>query len=165
MKNLIFVMCFALLGCETVLRNTDDLANVAIANEQVMSGQVAAVIKSASLSDTEKMVVDHAINEYSSFVARWKDSISELDATTPTFSTFMVDYEVLITQYKEVERIVGKHWTEYPARNKVLLADYQSRAKKINNSIDGLLAAGQRYQVMLDALALGRILAGIALKP
>lgn len=167
-KNLILIPGIILIflsGCETVLNNADDLTNIAIANDQIQSGQVSVVIKSAPLTDTEKLMVDHALNEYIAFAERWKASIINIDSTTPLFATFTIEYAALVSQYKTVENIVAQHWQEYLPLNQQLLTDYQLRAKKVNAAVDGLIAAGARYQAILDAITLAKILAGIAIKP
>lgn len=166
MKNyIVFLFCFVLLvGCNTILKNTDDLANAAIANDQIQSGQVSVVIKSAPLTDIEKLMVDHALNEYVAFAERWKASIVNIDSTTPLFATFTIEYAALVSQYKSVENIVAQHWHEYSPLNQQLLTDYQLRAKKVNNTVNDLIAAGARYQAILDAITLAKILAGIAVK-
>lgn len=166
-KNLILIPGIILIflsGCKTVLNSADDLANIAIANDQIQSGQVSVVIKSAPLTDVEKLMVDHALNEYVAFAKRWKTSIVNINSTTPLFATFTIEYAALVSQYKSVENIVANHWSEYSLLNQQLLTDYQLRAKKVNNTVDSLIAAGARYQAILDAITLAKILAGIAIK-
>jgi len=158
------IFLILLPGCKTVLNSADDLANITIANDQIQSGQVGVVIKSAPLTNTEKLIVDHALNEYVAFAERWKASIVNIDSTTPLFTTFTIEYAALVSQYKAVENIVAQHWHEYSLLNQQLLTDYQLRAKKVNNTVDGLIAAGARYQAILDAITLAKILAGIAVK-
>lgn len=158
---LIFI---GLSGCETTLKNAADFTNAAIANDQIQSGQVGIVIKSAPLSDTERLMIDHALNEYIAFADRWKALIYDLDSTTPAFAVFAADYNKLVGQYRAVEKIVAAHWEDYPEPNRRLLLDYQSRAERMNDSVDDLIAAGHRYQAMLDAITLAKILAGVALR-
>lgn len=156
------LLVFALLcGCQTVLKNTDELSNIAIANEMIMTGQVTETIKRIELNETELLTVNHAINKYSSFVSRWKESITDLDSTAPIFSEFMVDYSSLVGQYKAVELIVQKHLSVYSERDQVILLDYQRRARKMNDSVESLISAGNRYQALLDALSFGRIMIGL----
>lgn len=164
MKLYLCLIYVFLLGCETVLHNADDLANIAIANDQIQSGQVGIIIKSAPLSDAEKLMVDHALNEYVAFSERWKSSIIDIDSTAPLFASFMIEYDALVSQYKSVEMVVSQNWQNYTDRNKYLLFDYQMRAKKINDSVDDLIAAGDRYQAIVNAITLAKILAGIAVK-
>ncbi len=161
----LFFVFFMIVGCETVLKNTADLTNAAIANEQIQSGQVGIVIKSAPLSDTERLMIDHALNEYMAFADRWKASLMDIDSTAPAFVVFVADYNKLVAQYRAAEKIVAAHWEDYPESNRHLLLDYQSRAKNMNDSVDGLIAAGHRYQAMLDAITFAKILAGVALRP
>lgn len=158
------IILILLLGCKTVLNSADDLANITIANDQIQSGQVSVVIKSAPLTDVEKLMVDHALNEYIAFAERWKSSIVNIDSTTPLFAAFTIEYAALVSQYKAVENIVAQHWQEYSSLNQQLLTDYQLRAKKVNTAVDGLIAAGARYQAILDAITLAKILAGVAVK-
>jgi hypothetical protein len=158
---LIFI---GLSGCETTLKNAADFTNAAIANDQIQSGQVGIVIKSAPLSDTERLMIDHALNEYIAFADRWKALIYDLDSTTPAFAVFAADYNKLVAQYRGAEKIVTAHWEDYPEPNRHLLLDYQSRAERMNDAIDNLIAAGHRYQAMLDAITLAKILAGVALR-
>ncbi|PSJ15825.1 hypothetical protein C7H79_16880, partial [Nitrosomonas supralitoralis] len=153
------VFLLILSGCSMVLKNTSDLANIAVANDQVMSGQVAAVIKSASLSDTENLIVDHAINQYVGFVDKWKPSITYLDAREPIFDEFVADYNKIVAQYRSVkEQVVAGHWGEYTEENRALLNEYHGRAERVNDSIDSLISAGKRHQALLDAIWLGQIL-------
>ncbi|PSJ15939.1 hypothetical protein, partial [Nitrosomonas supralitoralis] len=153
------VFLLILSGCTTVLKNTSDLAKIAVANDQVMSGQVAAVIKSASLSDTERLIVDHAINQYVGFVNKWKSSITYLDAREPLFAEFIADYGRVVVQYLAIkEKVVAVHWGEYTEENRLLLSGYHDRAGRINDSVDDLIAAGKRHQALLDAIWLGQIL-------
>lgn len=160
----LFIVCFMMLsGCTTVLKNTSDLANVAVANDQVMSGQVASVIKSAPLSATENLIVDHAINQYVGFVDKWKSSITYLDAREPIFAEFVSDYNKVVAQYRSVkEQVVARHWDEYSEENRALLNEYHARANRIDQSVNGLIDAGKRHQAFIDALYLGQVLAGIA---
>ncbi|WP_293006049.1 hypothetical protein [Nitrosomonas sp.] len=156
------VLLLILTGCSTVLKNTSDLANIAVANDQVMSGQVAAVIKSAPLSATESLIVDHAINQYVGFVDKWKSSIIYLDAREPIFAEFVADYNKIVAQYRAIkERVVAGHWNEYTEESRALLNGYHDRAERINDSVDSLIAAGKRHQALLDAIWLGQVLAGI----
>lgn len=160
---LFYVFLLILTGCSTVLKNTNDLANIAVANDQVMSGQVAAVIKSASLSDTESLIVDHAINQYVGSVDKWKSSITYLDAREPLFAEFIADYGKVVVQYRAIkEKVVAVHWGEYTEESRLLLNGYHDRAGRINDSVDDLIAAGRRHQALLDAIWLGQILAGLA---
>lgn len=161
---LVFLV-FAISACETALKNSADLANAAIANEQIQSGQVGVVIKSAPLSDVERLMIDHALNEYIAFVGRWKTSMIDIDSTATIFPTFLTEYNDLVAQYRAVENVVSAHWPDYSSINKSRLLDYKARAERINGSIDGLIAAGMRHQAMLDAIAFAGILAGVALRP
>ncbi|MBY0475399.1 MAG: hypothetical protein K2Q13_10130 [Nitrosomonas sp.] len=161
---ILFLVCFMILsGCSTVLKNTSDLANIAVANDQVMSGQVAETIKSVNLSSTESLIVDHAINQYSGFVDKWKSSINYLDSSEPLFTEFVADYRKIVAQYRAVkEQVVKPHWSEYTETNRALLNEYHGRVDRIDQSVNGLIDAGNRHQALLDALYLGQVLAGIA---
>lgn len=164
MKKLLVILIISLtLGCTTTLNSVDDFANLTIANEQIVSGQVSNTINSIELSSTEKLVVTHAINHYIAFTSRWKSRLTQLDSTTPIFTQFLAEYSELVDQYNSVESIINKNWAEYPVRYQVLLLDYQLRAKKIDSSVMDLLAAGDRYRAVINAIELARILAGIAI--
>lgn len=160
---ILLLLCSLILsGCSTILKNAGDIANIVVANDQVMSGQVASVIKSASLITTEILIVDHAINQYVGFVDKWNSTIKYLDASEPLFAEFIVDYNKIVTQYRAVkEQVVAKHWEEYSAENRILLNGYHGRAERINNTVDDLIAASRRHQALLDAIYLGQVLAGI----
>ncbi|MBL0011052.1 MAG: hypothetical protein IPP22_08755 [Nitrosomonas sp.] len=164
-KKSIFALFMLILclfsGCQTVLNKSDDLTNIAIANEMIMTGQVTETIKRIELNETELLTVNHAINKYSSFVSRWKESITDLDSTAPIFSEFMVDYSGLVGQYKAVESIVQNHLNVYSERDQLILLEYQRRARKMNDSVESLISAGNRYQALLDALSFGRIMIGL----
>ncbi len=164
MRVLILASLFLITACSTVLKSTEDIANIAIAHEQITSGQVSQTIKSVSLNSTETLIVDHAINHYIAFAEKWKQKVATLDSTSPIFSEFLLDYDNLIKQYKSVQGIVAANWTEYSPRYQVLLEDYELRANKINNSIDGLIAASRRYQAITTAIELATILAGITIR-
>lgn len=162
MKIIILVVCFALIGCEAILKNTDELANAAIANDLIQSGQVAETVKRIELNDFETTAVSHAVNSYAAFVEKWKHSITDMDADSPVFNEFMLDYSDLVRQYKTIEFVVEKHWQAYSASDQVILQDYKHRAKKLDESVGSLIAAGRRHQALMDALAFGRILIGLA---
>lgn len=161
----IFSILVLLTSCETVLKNADDLTNIAIANDQIQSGQVGIVIKSAPLSDTERLMVDHAVNEYMAFARRWKTSMIDIDSTATIFPTFLTEYNDLVAQYRAVENVVSAHWSDYSSINQSRLLNYKARAEKINSSIDGLIDAGMRHQAIIDAITFAGILAGVALRP
>ena len=162
MKIVILLVSLFLFGCESALKNVDNVTNAVIANDIVMSGQAAKVIKSVPLTDIEIAIVDHAFNAYGNFVDKWKDSVTSLDPSTETFAVFIIDFELVVLQYKSVEKIVVNKWDSYSSLNKVLLADYQNRAKKVYNSVDDTVAAGRRHQAMLDGVTFIKILAGVA---
>lgn len=167
MKKLIstIVLTIVLLSsCSTVLKSTEDLANIAIAHEQVASGQVANTIKSIDLNSTEVLIVDHAINHYIAFSDKWKQKVSILDSTSPIFTEFLSDYDNLVKQYKSVEGIITANWARYPTRYQIILEDYNVRANKINQSIDKLIVASRRYQAITTAIELAAILAGSTLR-
>lgn len=163
MKIIILIVCLAaLLGCGTILKRTDDLANAVIANDLILSGQVAETVKKIELNDFENTAVSHATNSYANFVEKWKHSITDLDVASPVFNEFVRDYSDLVRQYKMVESVVEKHWLAYSHDDQIILQNYKHRAKKLDESVGNLIAAGRRHQALLDALAFGRILVGLA---
>jgi hypothetical protein len=148
-------------GCSTVIKSANDIANIAIVDEQITSGQVMQTIKYANLSTTELMIVDHANNKYIYFADKWKRSITTLDSSTPLFAEFIGEYEELIKQYRAVESIIAKNWNVYPTRYQVILLDYQLRAKKVNNVADKLITANEMREAMETGIMLAKVVAGI----
>lgn len=148
-------------GCSTVIKSANDIANIAIVDEQITSGQVTQTIKYANLSTTELMIVDHANNKYIYFADKWKRSITTLDSSTPLFAEFIGEYEELIKQYKVVEAIIAKNWESYPTRYQVILLDYQLRAKKLNATTDKLITANKVTEAIDAGIMLAKIAAGI----
>lgn len=164
MKKLIIALLVSVLlfsGCSTVLKSTNDIASIAIVDEQITSGQVVQTIKSVPLSTTEIMIIDHANNSYISFASKWKKVITKLDSKTPLFAEFIGEYEELIKQYKAVELIITKNWDSYPTRYQVILLDYQIRAKKLNAITDKLITANEVNEAIQTGIMLAKIAAGI----
>lgn len=165
MNKIVLITLLTLnLGCSTVLNSTKDIAQIVIADDQIMSGQVTSTIKSGTLSSTDNMIVDHAINTYVNFANRWKKEVTTIDSTTPLFIDFISDYNDLVRQYRAIETIIAKNWESYPTRSQAALLDYQLRAKKVNASVDKLILAAKAREAVLDAIVFAKILAGIALK-
>lgn len=164
MKKLILIIVIAALmfsGCSTVLKSSGDLANIAVVNDQITSGQVLQTIKFAPLSSTELMIVEHANNSYITFADKWKKVLTKLDSKTPLFVEFMGEYEELIKQYKAVELIITKNWDSYPTRYQVVLLDYQLRAKRLNAITDKLITANKVSEAIQAGVMLAKIAAGI----
>lgn len=158
---IILALMLVLSGCNTVIKSADDLANIAIVDEQITSGQAMQTIKSANLSSTELMIVDHANNSYISFANKWKRSVTTLDSRTPLFTEFIGEYEELVKQYKAVEVVIAKNWDNYPTRYQVILLDYQLRAKKLNATTDKLITANRVTEAIEAGIMLAKIAAGI----
>lgn len=158
---IILALMLVLSGCNTVIKSADDLANIAIVDEQITSGQAMQTIKSANLSSTELMIVDHANNSYISFANKWKRSVTTLDSRTPLFAEFIGEYEELVKQYKAVEVVIAKNWDNYPTRYQVILLDYQLRAKKLNATTDKLITANRVTEAIEAGIMLAKIAAGI----
>lgn len=161
MRKLIIVLLviLSLTGCANVLKDT---MNLAIIDSQVSSGQVHNTIASIPLTETDALILTHALNKFTAFESKWKSSIKILNPNAPQFSTFMSDYTELVVQYKAVEQIIQKNWGDYSVSNKLLLLGYKDRAARANASVDGLLASGRRHQAILDAIIFAQIVAGIA---
>lgn len=164
MKKLLISMIVILLitSCTTVLKSTEDIANIVIADQQVTSGQVSQIIKSVELNSTEILIVDHSVNHYLAFSEKWKSKILTLDSTSPIFTEFLIDYDNLVKQYTSVEDVVENNWDKYSDNYKILLTNYKANANEINNSVNKLIAASRRYQAIIKAVELATILAGVA---
>jgi hypothetical protein len=149
-------------GCQTTVKSIADLANAATASDMIMSGGVSGTINSVVLNDAESLTVTHAINRYSIFIEKWKNSIAGIDVTGQLFNDFLLDYAEIVKQYKAIDAIVRSHWGGYDAISQQILLDYQRRAIRINESVDALIAARRRHQALLDAVGFVNVLTGIA---
>lgn len=155
---IILLVILSLTGCASVLKDT---MNLAIIDSQVSSGQVQNTIASIELSETDRLTLTHAINNFRAFEAKWKSSIKILDPNMPQFSTFLSDYTDLVLQYKAIELVIERNWASYTVPNKLALLGYRERAVRANKSVDSLIAAGRRHQAVLDAIIFAQIVAGI----
>lgn len=158
---MILLLVFA-TGCQTTIRSIADLTNAATANDMITSGSVSGTINSVALGDAESFTVTHAINRYSVFIEKWKNSITDIDVTAQLFNDFLLDYAEIVKQYKAVDGIVRSHWDDYDTINQQILLDYQRRAIEINESVDALIAAERRHRALLDAVQFVNVLIGIA---
>ena len=164
MRILILVILLLIFatGCQTTIKSIADLTNAATANEMITSGGASGTINSVVLSDAESLTVTHAINRYSVFTEKWKNSITDIDVIGQLFNDFLLDYAEIVKQYQAVDGIVRSHWDDYDTISQQILLDYQRRAIKINESVDALIAAERRHQALLDAVQFVNVLAGIA---
>lgn len=157
------LIMFTVTSCSTVLKSKDDIKNIIVVHDQIASGQASDIIKSATLSDVHVLMVDHASNRYMSFVEKWKQSALHLDSNTPEFAEFLADYTDLVKQYTIVKGIINQNWDKYTLPNQIVLLEYQSKANKLNDSVDALISAKNIYEAGVVAVKLGKVLAGALL--
>lgn len=163
-KILLLIFTLSILfGCTTIIKSKEDIQNIAVVHQQIMSGQAAIVIKSAPLNDTEILIVDHASNRYVAFVEKWKEEILKLKSTTPLFNDFLADYYELSEQYITVQNVIIKNWGKYTLPNQIVLLEYQAKANKLNENVDDLITAKNIYEAGVVAVKLGKVLAGALL--
>lgn len=161
MKKLLVILLIAVLSaCSTVLDSTKSLSNIAVADAKIRSGEVTQTIKYAQLSQTEALVVDHAVNKYIFFSETWKQKIKGLDATSSDFVEFATQYEDMVKQYNTVKALVEIHWAEYPKSHQVFLKEYEDRAEKFDTDIRNLMNAQSRNKAMSEAILFATALAG-----
>jgi len=123
----------------------------------IASGEVDQTIKDAKLTDSERMIVDHAINRYNEFIERWKTkSIVESRAE------FLAEFRDLKKQYYAVDAIVKKHWAAYDKQQQAKLEEYQEAAITLNTSVEKLARLDMWRAVGVNALSFGTVLLGIA---
>jgi len=144
---------------------TETTANAAYATHLIQSGQVEQVITSVELTDTEKLKITHAINAFNNFVVEYKSKVSNGDFGTsdPMFHGFIIDFELLTVQYKNVSEIITLNYDKYSPEQKLILEDYQNLAISLNGSVDSLVAAGRRHQALIFGIKFAGILASGAL--
>lgn len=159
------VIIISLVACSpAMLKKTDDIANIAVINNAITSGDVMAVVTKVQLTDFEKAVVVHARNRYERFLDDWKGEIFSLESTSPLYTRFLNDYAELVVQYKLVSGIVAKNWEGYSNMDRIILSDWQRRAAQLDNTVNDLINAGQTYKAVIQAVEVGKIVLSIATK-
>jgi hypothetical protein len=123
----------------------------------IASGEADKTIKEAKLTDSERMIIDHAINQYNDFIERWKTkSIVENRAE------FLSEFRDLKKQYYAVDAVVKKHWQDYDPDRQAKLEEYQEAAIALNSSVEKLARLDMWRAVGVNALSFGTVLLGIA---
>jgi hypothetical protein len=109
------------------------------------------------LTDTEKLVIDHAINQYNQFIETWKDK-----SLIENRQEFLFEFRELKKQYYSVDAIVKRHWLEYSKEQQALLLEYQEAAIALNETTEKLARLDMWRAVGVNAMSFGAVLLGIA---
>jgi hypothetical protein len=144
------VLILALSGCA-------GLQPVIATDYAIASGEADRTIKSVKLKDSERMIVDHAINQYNVFIERWKTK-----NLVENREEFLYEFRELKKQYYAVDAIVKKHWQEYTPAQQAQLLEYQEAAISLNATTEKLARLDMWRAVGVNALSFGTVLLGIA---
>lgn len=122
------------------------------------SGSVVTTIQSAQLTDAEKMVVNHAMNQYFEFVKKWNgfDEFTNRDKV----KEFIIDFDAISKHYLLVYNVIRKHWNEYPEDSKNKLVEFETKAHNYAKIHKQLL----RSEDIQEAMSLGKKFAIVALR-
>ena len=123
----------------------------------IASGEADRNIKAVELSDTERLTVDHAINQYNVFIERWK-----VKNLVENREEFLYEFRELKKQYYAVDAVVKKHWQDYDQGRQAKLEEYQEAAIALNSSVEKLARLDMWRAVGANALSFGSVLLGIA---
>lgn len=146
----LFVVIALLSGCA-------GLQPVIATDYAIASGEVDRTIKDAKLTDSERIIVDHAINRYNEFIERWK-----VKNLVENREEFLFEFRDLKKQYYAVDAVVKKHWQDYDYERQAKLEEYQEAAIALNSSVEKLARLDMWRAVGVNALSFGTVLLGIA---
>ena len=149
MLRVLAVVLF-LTGCAS-------LQGVVATDYAIASGEADKTVKSIPLTDTEKLVIDHAINQYNQFIETWKDK-----SLIENRQEFLFEFRELKKQYYSVDAIVKRHWLEYTLEQQAALLEYQEAAIALNETTEKLARLDMWRAVGANALSFGAVLLGIA---
>ena len=151
MKTLIIAAAIlALSGCA-------GLKPVIATDYAIASGEADRTIKAADLKSNEKIVIDHAVNQYNAFIERWKTK-----SLVENRAEFLEEFRDLKKQYYAVDVIVKRHWADYDKQQQSKLEEYQEAAAALNTSIEKLARLDMWRTVGVNALSFGAVLLSIA---
>lgn len=123
----------------------------------VASGEVDRTIKSVPLTSTERLIVDHAINQYLAFTEKWKDA-----DLVERSEEFLHDFRELKKQYFSLETIVERKWREYKPAEQENLLTYQKAAISLDDTVSKLARLGLWKDVATNAATFGLVLFNMA---
>ena len=149
MLRLLVVVLF-LTGCA-------GFQGVVATDYAIASGEADKTVKSIPLTDTEKLVIDHAINRYNQFIETWKDK-----SLIENRQEFLFEFRELKKQYYSVDSIVKRHWLEYTPEQQAQLLEYQEAAIALNETTEKLARLDMWRALGVNALSFGAVLIGIA---
>ncbi len=149
MLRVLAVVLF-LTGCAS-------LQGVVATDYAIASGEADKTVKSIPLTDTEKLVIDHAINQYNQFIETWKDK-----SLIENRQEFLFEFRELKKQYYSVDAIVKRHWLEYTLEQQAALLEYQEAAIALNATTEKLARLDMWRAVGVNAMSFGAVLLGIA---
>ena len=133
------------------------LSGVVSTDYAIASGEADQTVKSIPLNDTERLIIDHAINRYNEFIERWKSK-----DLIENRVEFLAEFRDLKKQYYAVDAIVKRHWQEYTPEKQALLLEYQEAALALNGTTEKLARLDMWRAVGVNALSFGTVLLGIA---
>lgn len=128
----------------------------------VQEGIPVDTVLSIRLSDAEVMTIDQALNEYSSFRTKWKDTVDSPVTLSMNLVLLHADYAKLNTVYGNVRNIVQLHWDEYPQHIQFELQNYNTLAIAIDKAATELLAKQRQTEAIAAALQYGALIAKVA---
>lgn len=166
MNNLffIFMVLFAMLtGCAAIEKYGNAVTNAGIAHDAISSGEVEASIKSIALTADEANKVNSAKKRYEDFIAKWSVSIGDFDGLAGRMQSFDADYRLLQAEYDTLSAIIAANWWRYSPEQKANLNDYQSRAEKLDESVQAFISAKKGHQALMDALTFSAMILKVVL--
>ncbi len=146
----LLVVVLLLAGCA-------GLQGVVATDYAIASGEADKTVKSIPLTDTEKLIIDHAINQYNQFIETWKDK-----SLIENRQEFLFEFRELKKQYYSVDAIVKRHWLEYSPAQQAQLLEYQEAAISLNATTEKLARLDMWRAVGANAMSFGAVLLGIA---
>jgi len=157
------VLVSFLPGCAAIEKYGNAVTNAGIAHEAISSGEVEASIKSIALTADEENKVNAAKKRYEDFIAKWSESIGDFDGLAGRMQSFDADYRLLQAEYDTLSGIISANWWRYSPEQKANLNDYQSRAEKLDESVQAFISAKKGHQALMDALTFSAMILKVVL--
>ena len=147
----LLIIALLLVGCASTARITLEAAYI---DTMIKSGAPKEAIKTGSLTDTQLVILTHAINKYEKFREKWKSNFKTGMLLYPGTldDQLLADYQELKKEYQSVKRVVIANWNDYDAVTRMQLEEYMKHAEALDAAVIEFMADKDRDQAISNAL-------------
>lgn len=133
-------------------------------DELIKSGAVLDAAINSSLPESDVKIVADSLAEYNKFRELWGSRIKNDPMKLLTdMGSFSSSYRALRTYYTNVENVVIRNWDTYSDGTKVVLKEYQDRARALDELVLTLLSESKTSTAVIAIEELAVVVGRIAL--